>query len=46
MGCYNMEELGYWLAKVKFKLKNNDKEVMNEYFRKAGMKIGGLQYML
>lgn len=37
-----MKELSYWLAKVKFKLRNNDKEVMNEYFRKSGMKIGGV----
>lgn len=36
-----MKELGYWLTKVKFKLRKNDKEVMNEYFRKSGMKIGG-----
>ncbi len=36
-----MKEIRYLLAKVKFKLKKNDKEVMNVYFRKAGMKIGG-----
>ena len=35
-----MYELRYWLAKLHYKLKKNDKEVMNNYFRKAGMKIG------
>ena len=36
-----MKEFGYILAKVKFKIKRNDKEVINKYFRKAGMEIGG-----
>lgn len=35
-----MREIKYWLAKIKYKLKRNDKEVMNDYFRKAGMNIG------
>ena len=37
-----MKEIGYLLAKVKFKIKRNDKEVINEYFRKVGMEIGGV----
>lgn len=36
-----MKEFGYLLAKVKFKIKRNDKEVINSYFRKVGMEIGG-----
>lgn len=36
-----MKELRYWLAKVIFKVKKNDREVINTYFRKAGMEIGG-----
>lgn len=36
-----MKEFGYILAKVKFKIKRNDKEVINKYFRKVGMEIGG-----
>ena len=36
-----MKEFGYLLAKVKFKIKRNDKEVINKYFRKVGMEIGG-----
>lgn len=35
-----MKELSYWLMKIKFKIKN-DKEIISDYFRKAGMKIGG-----
>ena len=34
-----MYELKYLLAKVKFKLSCNNKEVMSDYFRKAGMTI-------
>lgn len=42
-----MYELKYFLAKVKFKLSGNNKEVMSDYFRKAGMSIkGGVQYLL
>ena len=37
-----MKEFGYILAKVKFKITRNDKEVINKYFRKAGMEIGGV----
>lgn len=36
-----MYELKYFLAKVKFKLSGNNKEVMSDYFRKAGMSIKG-----
>lgn len=35
-----MKEIGYLFAKVKFKMNKNDKEVINRYFRNAGMKIG------
>ena len=35
-----MKELGYFIAKVKFKLCGNRKEVISDYFRKSGMKIG------
>ncbi len=35
-----MLEIKYFLAKVKFKLLGNNKEVISNYFRKAGMKIG------
>ncbi len=41
-----MKELRYWLAKVIFKVKKNDREVINTYFRKAGMEIGGVQHLL
>lgn len=36
-----MYEIRYWLAKLQYKLRGNDKEVMSKYFRKAGMRIGG-----
>lgn len=36
-----MREIGYFLAKVKFRVFGHDKDVINRYFRKAGMKIGG-----
>lgn len=35
-----MHEFKYFLAKVRFKLSGNNKEVMSDYFRKAGMAIG------
>ena len=35
-----MKNLSYWLMKVRYKLKHNDKEVISEHFRKMGMKIG------
>lgn len=35
-----MYPIQYFLAKVKYKLRHNDIEVMNDYFRKAGMRIG------
>ena len=35
-----MNNLSYWLMKVKYKLKHNDKEVISNHFRKMGMKIG------
>ena len=35
-----MRELGYIIAKLRYKLKHYDKEVISDYFRKAGMKIG------
>ena len=35
-----MYPIHYFLAKVKYKLKHNDKEVISDYFRKAGMTIG------
>ncbi len=35
-----MYEFRYFLAKVRFKLSGNNKEVMSNYFRKAGMNIG------
>lgn len=36
-----MYEVGYYLSKIKSKLKRNDKEVVNNFFRKHGVKIGG-----
>ncbi len=36
-----MKNIGYWSAKLLYKLKRNDKEVISRYFRNAGMKIGG-----
>lgn len=36
-----MFEAGYYLSKIKSKLKRNDKEVINIFFRKHGVKIGG-----
>lgn len=35
-----MKELGYFFAKLRYKLKHYDKEVISDYFRKSGMKIG------
>lgn len=35
-----MKEMGYFIAKLKFKLCGNRKESISEYFRKHGMKIG------
>ncbi len=35
-----MREIGYFMAKVKYKLLGNKKEVISEYFRKRGMAIG------
>lgn len=36
-----MKELKYWFAKVFYKIHRNNPEVMSDYFRKAGMRIGG-----
>ena len=36
-----MYEAGYYLSKIKSKLKGNNKEVINIFFRKHGVKIGG-----
>lgn len=36
-----MKEIRYLLAKIRFKINGNDKEIINKYFRKAGMEIGG-----
>lgn len=36
-----MLETKYFLTKIKYKLLNNKKEVISDYFRKSGMKIGG-----
>ena len=35
-----MKDLGYFIMKVKYKLSGGKKEVINDYFRKSGMKIG------
>lgn len=35
-----MNELKYFLAKLHKKLMHGDKEIISNYFRKAGMKIG------
>jgi len=35
-----MKEMAYKFAKLKYRLLRNNKEVMSEYFRKCGMKIG------
>lgn len=35
-----MYPIKYFLAKVLFKLRHNDREVINAYFRKAGMSVG------
>ena len=34
-----MFEAGYYLSKIKSKLKRNDKEVINNFFRKHGVKM-------
>jgi len=39
-GVVAMKELNYKIAKVIYRLKHNDKEVINNYFRHAGMRIG------
>lgn len=36
-----MNDIGYFIAKIKYKLKHNDKEVINNFFRKYGVRIGG-----
>ena len=36
-----MYDIRYLLAKVKFKICGNKKEIISDYFRKYGMKIGG-----
>ena len=36
-----MYNIRYLLAKVKFKILGNNKEIISDYFRKYGMKIGG-----
>lgn len=35
-----MRDFNYFFAKVKYKLMKENKEVISDYFRKAGMKIG------
>ncbi len=35
-----MREIRYLLVKIKYRLKRRDKEVINQYFRDMGMKIG------
>ena len=35
-----MKEISYLIAKVKYKLLNNNKEVVSDYFRRSGMKVG------
>lgn len=35
-----MKELSYFLMKIKYRLRKRDKEVVSNYFRKMGMKIG------
>ena len=36
-----MKELSYKIAKIKYRLFGRDKEVINDFFRKNGVKIGG-----
>ncbi len=35
-----MKEIGYFLTKIKYKIRKNNKEVICQYFRKSGMRIG------
>lgn len=35
-----MKDLRYFFIKIKYRLKGRDKEVINEYFRNMGIKIG------
>ena len=37
-----MKNIGNLGAKLLYKLKRNDKEVINRYFRSSGMKSGGV----
>lgn len=39
-----LKEIKYIIAKIKSKLSKNEKETICNYFRKAGMKIGGGVY--
>ena len=41
-----MYEAGYYLSKIKSKIKRNDKKVINNFFRRHGVKIGGMQHLL
>lgn len=36
-----MKEFKYWIAKIFYKINKNNPEVISDYFRKAGMSIGG-----
>lgn len=36
-----MKEFKYWIAKIFYKINKNNPEVISDYFRKAGMNIGG-----
>ena len=36
-----MYDVGYYLSKIRCKFRGNDKEVINNFFRKHGVKIGG-----
>lgn len=36
-----MNDIGYFFAKVKYRLCGRDKEILNDFFRKHGVKIAG-----
>ena len=35
-------DLRYYIAKIRCKLHQNNYEIMNEYYRKCGAKLGGV----
>ena len=42
-----VKELGYFISKIRYKLHVSNKEIISQYFRKNGMKIGGgVQHLL